>query len=336
MNLLTRHLAREIYAGIALVFVALMMLFSFLDLIRELGSMGRGDYNFGYVMLYILMTMPGNIYEIFPVAILIGSIFALVHMAANSELVVFRTSGASLWLLARTLFKIGIPLVLLSYLCGEVLAPVSEQAAKNLRLRAQHAEVTMKGFRSGVWVKDKNSFVNAKRMMPDSSLEEVSIYDFDNEYDLNAITSAKRAVFLDDDRWQLEGVGMTRFNEQGTAVESRDKMEWNSTLNPTLLSVLLVNPRQMSAWDLYLYVQHLRDSRQQTVKYEIALWSKLLYPFIVMVMLLLALPFAVHNRRTGGVSDKVFAGIVLGLSFYFLNSLFGSLGTLNNWQPFAS
>lgn len=336
MKLLTRYLAREIYAGIALVFVALLMLFSFLDLIHELGSMGRGNYSFGYVLSYVLLTMPSHVYDIFPVAILIGAIFALVQMAANSELVVFRTSGASLWQMVGALFRIGLPLVLLSYLCGELLAPPSERAAQSLRLRAQNAEVTVKEFRSGVWVKDANSFVNVKSVLPDTSLLDVSIYEFDGNYHLSAITSARRATFLEENRWRLEDVKQTRFDKQGTVADSRDSMEWHSSLNPDLLSVLLVVPEQMSAWNLYHYVQHLRDNHQQTARYEIAMWTKLLYPFVVLVMLLLALPFAAHNRRAGGISGKVFAGIVLGLSFNFLGRLFGSLGALNDWQPFFS
>ena len=83
MKLLTRYLAREIYASIALVLVALLMLFAFFDLMRELGALGRGDYHLGYVILFVVLTVPGHIYELFPVAILIGAIFALAQMAAS-------------------------------------------------------------------------------------------------------------------------------------------------------------------------------------------------------------------------------------------------------------
>ncbi|HMC13035.1 MAG TPA: LptF/LptG family permease, partial [Gallionellaceae bacterium] len=179
MRLLSRYLAREIYASVALVFVALLMLFSFLDLIHELGSMGHGNYRLGYVLLFVLLTIPGHVYELFPVAVLIGTIVALVQMAAHSELTVFRSSGASLVQMAGALFRAGLPLVILCLLSGEILAPPSERLAQELRLKAQNAEVTVKEFRSGVWVKDEHSFVNAKNMLPDTSLLNVSIYEFD-------------------------------------------------------------------------------------------------------------------------------------------------------------
>ncbi|MDE2117089.1 MAG: LPS export ABC transporter permease LptG [Betaproteobacteria bacterium] len=336
MRLLTRYLAREIYASIALVFAALLMLFSFLDLIHELSVMGHGDYHLGYVLLYVLLTVPSHIYDLFPVAILIGTIFALVQMAANSELVVYRSSGVSLRQMVGALFRIGLPLVLLSYLCGELLAPTSERLAQGLRLKAQNAEVTLKEFHSGVWVKDERSFVNVKNVLPDTSLLNISIYEFDDSYHLRAITAAKRATFVEENRWQLEDVTQTHFNKQGTAISSLANLEWRSVLNPDILGVLLVVPEQMSAWNLYQYTQHLRDNHQKTARFEIAMWNKLVYPLAILVMMLLALPFAAHHRRAGGISAKIFAGIVLGLSFHFIGRLFASLGALNEWQPLLS
>jgi lipopolysaccharide export system permease protein len=107
-------------------------------------------------------------------------------------------------------------------------------------------------------------------------------------------------------------------------------------LNPEIFSVLLVVPEQMSAWYLYQYTAHLRDNRQKSGRYEIAMWNKLVYPLATMVMMILALPFAAYHRRAGGISAMVFMGIVLGLSFHFFGRLIGSLGALNDWQPFIS
>ena len=336
MRLLTRHLSREIYASIALVFLALLMLFAFFDLIEELNSLGRGNYHLGYVLLFVLLTMPGHVYELFPVAILIGSIFALAQMAAHSELVVYRSSGVSVKQLIAVLFKMGLPLVLLSYLCGEMLAPPSERLAQKLRLKAQNAEISLKEFRSGVWVKDERSFVNVKNVLPDASLLNLTIYEFDESYHLSAITTAKRAVYVANGLWQLDEVKQTSFGSQGASVLNQGKLEWQSQLNPDILSVLLAAPEQMSAWNLYQYIQHLRDNLQKTTRYEIAMWNKIVFPFSVLVMLLLALPFAAHQRREGGVSAKIFLGIVLGLIFNFINQMFSRLGALNEWQPLLS
>jgi lipopolysaccharide export system permease protein len=336
MKLLTRYLRREIYASIALVFVALIMLFALLDLINELSSMGRGDYNLGYVMLFVTLTIPGHIYELFPVAVLIGTIFALVQMAANSELTVYRSSGVSLKQMIVALLKIGAPLVVLCFLCGEFVAPFSERLAQQTRLRALNKQVSAKEFRSGVWVKDEHSFVNVKGMLPDTSLMGVNVYEFDDSYHLISIISAEHATYLEGQRWQLEGVRQTRLDKQSATTDNRPLAEWHSTLNPDILSVLLVVPEQMSAWNLRQYTEHLRENHQKTARYEIAMWNKLVYPFAVLVMMLLALPFSAYQRRTGGISGKIFMGIVLGLSFHFIGRLFANVGALNEWSPMLS
>jgi len=336
MNLLTRYLGREIYAGIALVLSALLMLFAFMDLIRELSDIGQGEYHLGYVLLYVLLIVPGHIYELFPVAVLVGTIFALVQMASSSELTVFRSSGASLWQMVGALFKIALPIVLLSFICGEFLAPPSERMAQQLRLKAQNAQVSLKEFSSGVWVKDGLSFVNVKNVMPDTSLLNIDIYRFDETYHLKAIINAKKANFIDEGRWQLEDVLETSFSEKGASVSSWPRQEWSSALNPGIFSVLLVVPEQMSAWSLYQYSEHLRDNREKSGRYEIAMWERLAYPFALLVMMILALPFASYQRRAGGVGGMVFLGIVLGLAYHFFGRLFASVGALNDWQPFIS
>ena len=336
MKLLTRYLGREIYLSIGVVFLALLMLFAFLDLIHELNVMGQGQYHLGYVLLFVILTIPGHIYELFPVGVLIGTIIALVQMAASSELTVFRCSGASLWQMVGALFKIALPLVILSFVCGEFLAPPSERLAQQLRLKAQNATVSLKEFRSGVWVKDEHSFVNVKNVMPDASLSNLDIYQFDETYHLQSIINAKRANFIEAGRWQLAEVLETRFSKEGTNINARPLQEWHSALSPGIFSVLLVVPEQMSAWDLYQYAEHLRDNQQKSARYEIAMWNKLVYPVALLVMMLLALPFASYHRRAGGVGAMIFLGIVLGLVFHFTGRLFASLGALNDWQPFFS
>jgi lipopolysaccharide export system permease protein len=337
MRLLSRYLAREIYSSVALVFIALLMLFAFLDLVNELNHM-QGNYSTGYVIMFVVLTIPGHIYELFPVAVLIGTIVALVQMASHSELTIYRASGASLGQMVGALFRAGLPLVLLSLFAGEVLAPPSERLAQEVRMRAQNAEVKVKSFRSGIWARDDHSFVNARSMIPENNaLLNVSIYKFDDSYHLQTITAAKRAVFSWQDRtWQLQGVAQTRFSTEGSSVSNIADMEWHSSITPDLLKVLLVVPEQMSAVSLYQYIEYLRDNHQKTVRYEVAMWNKVLHPLTVLVMMLLALPFAAHQRRSGGIGGKIFAGIVLGLTFHFVGKLFSDIGALNDWQPMLS
>ena len=336
MKLLYRYLAREIYASVALVFAALLMLFAFLDFIHELSVMGYGKYSLGYVLIFVALTIPGHIYELFPVAVLVGTILALVQMASRSEITIYRASGASTMQMLGALGRIALPMIIISFLCGEFLAPPSERMAQKLRLQAMNSQISLQAFRSGVWVKDGHSFVNVKNVMPDTSLSDIVIYNFDETFHLQTIVSAKGASYIEPGKWQLAGVLQTSFDKSGVTTDALKSQEWQSVLTPGIMSVMLVVPEQMSAYDLYEYAMHLEENKQQSARYKIAMWNKLVYPFALLVMMVLALPFASYQRRSGGVSVMVFMGIVLGLVFHFAGRLVASLGALNDWQPLLS
>ena len=335
VKVFNRYIAHEVYGGTLLVFAALLVLFGFLDLLHELESLGKGHYGLLPMLLYVALQIPGHIYELFPIAALIGTLYALVQLAQHSEITVMRVSGLSASRIAWSLLRAGSLFVLLTFVVGEFIAPPSERIATQLRIRAMSTVVAQE-FRSGLWVKDGESFVNVKEVLPDSTLIGVKIYEFDPNYHLRTISFAQEGKYLKEGNWLLSNVEQTRFEGMSTRVTHLPQAYWNSVLNPDMLSVLLVVPEQMSAWNLYFYVRHLSENKQKTSRFEIALWNKLVYPFATLVMMLMALPFAFLHARVGGVSGKVFAGIMLGLSYYLFNRVFANLGVLLDWSPLWS
>jgi lipopolysaccharide export system permease protein len=333
--ILRRYLAREIYATTLLVLVAFLMLFSFFDLINELNYLGTGNYHLQHALLFVLLSLPGHVYELAPIAVLIGTLYALSQLAANSEYTVMRISGMSPYAAGAALARIGAVFVVLTFSFGELVTPFAERAAQKLRLSAMSAVVAQE-FRSGLWVKDEFRFVNVREVMPDSSLKGVKIYDFDSDYRLRTISYAERGEFKGANTWRLSGVVQTRFDSSGTSGAKLAETDWHSVLTPDLLSVLMVQPEKMSSIDLYQFTRHLSENRQQTDRYEIAMWKKLLYPFATLVMMALALPFAYVHLRAGGVGVKIFSGIMLGVLFHLLNGLSSSVGIIQNWAPFYS
>lgn len=335
MKLYERHLAREIYAATGLVLMAFLMLFAFFDLIHELESIGKGNYQLQHALAYVFLTLPGRLYELFPIGVLIGTLYALTMLARHSEITVLRAAGLSTRNFLFTLTRIGLVFSILIFLVGEFLAPPAEQVAQQLRLKAMGALVAQE-FRSGLWVKDERSFVNVSEVLPDASLRDVRIFEFDEEFQLLSISEATSGHYYAEGRWLLDNVVRTIFSNGSARVERLDETNWKSALNPDLLAVLMVIPDRMSLVNLYQYIRHLSENHQKTGRYQIAVWKKLTYPFAVLVMMALALPFAYMQDRMGVVSVRVFMGIMLGTSFHMLNGLFSSLGIINNWMPFFS
>ena len=334
MNLLARYLAQQVLVTSGFVLVALLVLFAFFDVMQELGSIGRNNYSLGHAGIVVLLSMPGHLYEIIPVAALIGTLFALSKLVGNSEYAVMRVSGLSNWRVAGIFGALGVMLALGVLLIGEYVAPWSDQTAQRYKLSATRSVVAQQ-FRSGLWIKDGTAFINVREVMPDNTLRGVEVYGFDEEGRLNWTRAAESASWRGHQTWNLQQVVETHFDTDGIRAERREAQDWQSVLTPDILGVLLVAPEKMSARTLWRYVAHLKENHQKASRYELALWTKFLNPFVIPVMMLVVMPFGLQPPRAAGTSVKIFLGILAGLGFHLLSRLFGHLGVLNDWPPFV-
>jgi lipopolysaccharide export system permease protein len=334
MKTLERYLARQIYGAVLFVLAGFIALFAFFDLIHELGDLGQGEYGLRQVFTFVLLSVPAHAYELFPIVVLIGTLYVLAHLGSNSEYTVMRASGLSPARAGAVLTRIGLAFVLATFVIGEWVAPFAEEAAQKIRLKAMSSLIG-DDLSSGLWFKDEGAFINVREARQAHLLSGVRIYEFGAGAKLRTLTVAQRAEYRGG-HWALIDVGRTEFGPDGPRTIRAAELEWRSAVSPDMLDALIVKPERMSAWALHKYTQHLSENRQKTERYEIALWKKLLYPLATLVMMALALPFAYLQARAGMVGVKVFLGIMLGIFFHMLNSLFSHIGLLQNWPPFAA
>jgi lipopolysaccharide export system permease protein len=333
--MLLRYFTREILASSLLVLAALLALFGFFDLIRELDDLGRGTYRLTAMLAYVALTLPSHAYVLLPAAGLIGTLFALARMSENSELTVMRASGLSLAQLAMHVGVAGVVIALVTLAFGELVTPFAEEAAKSLRLKAT-SSIVAREFRSGFWVKDDRSFVNIQDVTADTQLLNLRIYEFDPAFRLISISRAESGTYAGPNKWDLANVELTRFEGDRAVLQKLPHATWSSVLTPDILSVLKIVPERMSALNLRAYIEHLRENRQKATRYEIAFWSKLFSPLGVIVMMILSIPFALVSARAGGVGAKIVMGILIGLAFNAATRMFSHVGLLNDWPALIS
>jgi len=349
MSVLQRYFAKEIFRAVLFVMVSLLALFSFFDLTSELQVVNQGGYRLQHALLYVLLGMPGYLYEFMPIAVLIGTIYVMAQYASNSEFTIMRAAGMSSLKAGGMLIKIGLVFILVTFVFGEVLSPISTKLAKKVKTTALGATITQE-FRTGLWTKDLvrenglkgdvigSRFLNVKEILPNRHLVGVKVFEFDNQFNLTREIIAANAEYVGKNTWRLSTVNETSFPRSLNSAELSAVSSVNSAskdivseITPDILSVLFLDPDRMSAYDLAAYTQHLIDNKQDSERYAIALWKKITYPFAVLVMMALALPFAYLHARSGGISLKIFSGIMISMVFYLINSLFSHLGLLNTW-----
>lgn len=365
MNTVRRLIYKEVVSAIALVALGFLALFFFFDLVDELQDIGKSlgiagvapteqTYQLRHALLYVALLLPNHLYELLPISVLIGTIFVMARLAQSSEYTILRTSGLGPWRALQLLLTVGGIFVVLSFLVGDYLAPPSSRAAQLVKAKFR-GDLTVG--QTGAWLKEKqryNSYVaNVKTLTPDNTMSNVKIYEFNSKGLITSITQAGSATFKPDDSWLLSNVMRDEFSI-ATAQPSNTPIaatapdassikrstlstfRWPTEITEEMVSVALLKPERMGTLDLFNYVRHLDNNGQSAQRYEIEFWRKVFYPLSCLVMVILALPFAYLHFRAGGISAYVFAGVMIGISFFLLNNVFGYVGNLRNWQPWIA
>ena len=350
-----RYFAKQIYVSFGFILFALVALFLFFDVLSELGSV-NAKYTLPLALLHVLLKAPSRMVETIPIAGLIGSIYVFAMMASQSEFTIFRVAGLDIKRSLLTLGKVSLPIVVFTLLISEVMGPYAESLSERIRMQALGSTFSSQ-FRSGVWVKDQLRdsdgsgpirpgvrYVNVGAIDQNDQIRQIRMYEFDPNYRLLSIRSAASGRFDNRGIWELNDISETRFTEKRSndpldAVYSAQtkvipKLSLESQVTPQILNVLLTSPEKMSIVSLGRFILHLQDNKQDLQRHSIAFWKKLIYPFIIFVMLALALPFAFMKIRSGSVGIKVFGGIMLGMSFQLFNTLFSSIGLLGALPAF--
>lgn len=354
MKVLTRHVAKEVLIATLFVLVALVALIAFFDLVSQARNIGN-RYSISMALFLTMLKLPSRLYEVMPIAALLGAVYTMSRLASNSEFTIMRVAGLSPFRLAGMMTVPALILIAMTYCLGEWLTPAADMMRNDMDNILFNRKLSARGYSSGVWVKDnvkeqQNAgqatvrFVNVHNLIAGEHSRSGAwrVFEFDKDGSLIRVLHAPEASYISGRGWHLKDAKVetlpkithdeTPMVEKSSARKDVDLM-LPSEMRPEILGVLTIKPERMGISDLWQYIAHLKETKQTSDRYQVALWSKVFYPLAIFVMLAVAMPFAYLNTRSGGVSIKIFAGLMIGISFYALNNIFSFLGVLNTWHP---
>lgn len=332
MRILDLYIGRTILAHTAVAFSVLLGLFTFVTFIDELGDLGRSQYGLLQVIRFVALTTPKTFYELFPMAALLGAILGLSSLALDSELVVMRASGVSIYRIVISVLKVGAVMVCLAVAVGEFVTPTTETMAQRGRAEAMQENIRQHT-NFGLWMRDHTTYVNIGEVLPDLTLLHLRVFEFDDKGRLRSLVYADGGEF-NEGEWRLGGVRQTFVDPTKADTKQIEKAVWRTAVTPQILSVFLIKPEQLSSLQLRRYIKHLKENNQETATYELAFWNKVAIPLATAVMVILAVPFVFRQVRSGGLGRSLFFGIMLGLGFYAANQGFGNLVVVYDIPPF--
>lgn len=334
MRILDRYLAWAVMSGTLLTLGGLLPLMGVFILSDELDAIGTERYGLAEAMLFTLLSLPRYLYQLFPIATLIGALIGLGTLASRSELVAMRAAGISVGRLVHAALLGGLVLATVAVVLGELVAPIAEQRGVELRrlaLSGEAAQLTPYGF----WAIDDGAYVNIREISSGTSLRDIHIYRVDVAAGTLEASHAEGARY-ENGRWMLEGIVLSRVDREGVKVERVEHAEWESMLDPGLLKVVVADPRALPVWGLYKYIRFMSVNKQDAGAYEIAFWSKVLHPVLTLSMILIAIPLLLGSSRSTGMGRRMLAGILVGLVYYLVSRTFAYLALLFGMNAFLA
>ncbi len=334
MKIIQRYFTVTLVSMSILALSVLVALFAFFSLIDQLEETGKGSYGVTEAVTYVLLTMPRLAYELFPIAAVIGSMAALGMMAKNSELAVIRTAGVSKSNLSLVLIKSGLVLVFIAIVIGELLAPICEEKAQHMRSMALTEQIALKT-KYGFWARDGNSYINIRKVLPAGKVEQIYIYEFDDNDELRSSIHAQKGEYTDG-KWLLEDIQQSEIGRDIVSRQHHELANWDSLLNSEMVNILIVKPEYLTLWGLINYIDFLNQNVQNAQRYEQALWSKIIRPLSILAMIVLAVPLVRGTSKSTAIGQRVFIGALIGIIFHIGNQMTGHMGIVYDISPAIS
>ncbi|MGF0240869.1 LPS export ABC transporter permease LptG [Rhodococcus sp. IEGM1300] len=327
---LDRYIGSSVFVAILAVLgiiLGLATLFAFIDEMSDVSD----TYTLTDVLSYVLLTAPRRLYDMLPMAALIGCLIGLGSLASNSELTIMRAAGVSIGRIVWAVMKPMLVLMIAGVLIGEYIAPATESTAQANRSLAQGSGDAQSA-KHGLWHRQGDEFIHVNSVQPNGLLYGVTRYRFDKERHMLSASFSKRAEF-EKDHWQLSDVTTTLFHERSTEIVTAPVERWEIALSPQLLSTVVMAPESLSISGLWGYIHYLADQGLNNGRYWLAFWVKVLQPLVTAALVLMAISFIFGPLRSVTLGQRVFTGVLVGFTFRIVQDLLGPSSLVFGFSP---
>ncbi len=327
------YVARTVALTVALAWAVLVGLDVLNGLVSEFDDVGKGNYGLMQALTYVVYSIPGRMYTLFPTSAVIGALLGLGQLAASSELTALRALGLSR---RRLSLSVAWPLLILTalmVLSGETLAPWAQRSGDGMKASAKSSDMTVAQY-SGLWAREGNTFLNARTGQEHADakdtwleLNDLRLFEFAEDGRLESIARVDIAEHRKGD-WVLRNVKRTYFEADSVTQTEVMEERWASKLDASALAASARNiwrPRYMASSDLRTGIEYRLRNNLDASEFQEHYWGRWFYPINVLALCLAAIPFAFGSLRSGGAGKRLFIGIVFSLGFWLLQIQFVQL-----------
>lgn len=332
---LERYVAKAVFSATLLVIIVLVAVMSISLFLQEIERVNR-HYLESDVLYVVLLSIPSMVYQILPVAVLIGVLLGVGGLSEKSEITAIRASGFKKSWFVIVLIKFSFILALFFTILSQFGLPELASVVNDRKVQGKGGSAySIEG--SGGWFKESNNFVNVSSIRSNGTLNEVKIFQFDDDGRLLGSTFAKRGFFNQDSKaWELENVEKTLSKSGKMQREMLSTYRWNSDLEPSLLWLTLAIPTDLSLSHLRALISYQKKQGISTVSKQLVFWQKLFLPLSVISLALVGLAFVLKADRSVSVGQRIVVGVLIGFTFKYIQEILGPLSQIFGLTPLFS
>lgn len=333
MGKLDAYIGRSVGAAmlaVLLVILGLDLIFAFIEEMKDLDE----NYSAVDAAFYLLWTLPARVYDHLGFAALVGCMVGLGTLAGTSELTVIRAAGVSVGRIAWAVMKPVLLLIVAGMLLAEFAIPFTSQTAEKYKSFAS-GELHGGGLDEGLWLREDGEFVHFNAALPDGELFGITRYRFGDARELQRVEFAERGHF-EGDHWILENSRATTFSEEKSTSEIREQGEWPVDISPKLFSLVVPQPADLSPRNLWSYGSFLDRKGEDSGRYWLQFWKKLLQPLTIASLVMVAISFIFGPLREVTTGLRVFIGVIVGIVFQILQDMLGPSSLVFGFSPLVA
>lgn len=313
--------------GATAVLSVLQVLFTYLGELSDLND----TYTAWQALIYVLWGAPRYLYEILPIAALIGAVLGLGTMASNSELIVMRSIGISLWRIVGWVIRSALILVVLSFVLSEWVIPYTNEQAKSVK---SHRSVAALGEVKGYWTREGQRFIYIDYANSQGQLRDIQVVDFDQEYRLNSVLNAEQGQFVQDGQWNLKDTQQVEIQDAGNSIQREAAQQPLAlALQPKYVHMVTIDPEDLSPSQLVSFMRYMHEYSQVPKTYQLAFWQKVGSPFALIALVLIACSFIFGPLRQQSMGFRLVIALFIGLTFFYLQDFLGYASLVYSPSP---
>ena len=338
MSILDRYIAAVWVRLLALCLGSFVAVYLVLDMMEKIPRFIRSGGSAGDIFGFFVCKLPEMVGQTASFSILMTTLLTLGLLSGSSEITAMRSCGVSLLRISLPMLALGLAASLLMLVNAEMIVPKSYERMdyiEKVAIKKQGVNAVFK--RNNIWFRSEEMIVQAKLFEPqEKTLKGVVVWSVDNSMNPLGRIDAESAEFRNG-VWTLKNADLKNFNNAaGVSMRTVPAMDIALKLKVDDLKVLDNNADNLSYRKLKEYANNLRRGGYQAFRYLTMMHNKISAPFSAFVMVILGIPFALRNSRSGGIALGIGASVAIGFSYFVVNAVLLSYGRSGVLPPLVA